>query len=125
MAAEFKHVMLMVKDVLGTVKFYSEGLGLAVKVASPGWAEVDANGTTIAFHAIESAQNVGDSPILSFHVDDVYAAIAKLEEMGATLEGRVREPSFGKVAAVRTPDGHLLSLLQPATQPVAGAGMAH
>jgi len=34
--------------------------------------------------------------------------------MGAKLEGRVREPSFGKVAAMRTPDGHLVSLLQPA-----------
>jgi len=57
-------------------------------------------------------------------VDDVYAMLTKLEEMGAKLEGRVREPSFGKVAAVRTPDGHLLSLLQPAAQP-AGAGIAH
>lgn len=123
MAAEFKHVMLMVKDVLGTVKFYSEGLGLAVKMASPGWAELDANGTTIALHAAEEVQ-FGDSPILSFHVEDVQATIAALESMGATLEGRVREPAFGKVAAVRTPDGHLLSLLQPAPQPI-GASMAH
>ncbi|BAU12316.1 glyoxalase/bleomycin resistance protein/dioxygenase [Leptolyngbya sp. NIES-3755] len=124
MAAEFKHVMLMVKDVMASVKFYSEGLGIPVKMASPGWAELDANGTTIAFHAAESVSNVGDSPILSFHVEDVYAAIKALEDRGATLEGRVREPAFGKVAAVRTPDGHLLSLLQPAPQP-AGASMAH
>ncbi|MBR8835712.1 MAG: VOC family protein [Stigonema ocellatum SAG 48.90 = DSM 106950] len=101
MTAEFKHVMLMVKDVPAAVKFYSEGLGLPVKVASPGWGEVDANGTTIAFHAAESDANVGSSPILSFHVDDVYAALATLESMGAKLEGRVREPSFGKVAAPR------------------------
>ncbi len=124
MPAEFKHVMLMVKDVMASVKFYSEGLGLPVKMASPGWAEIDANGTTIAFHAAESVSNVGDSPILSFHVEDVMSAIATLEEMGAKLEGRVREPAFGKVAAMRTPDGHLLSLLQPAPQP-AGTSMAH
>jgi catechol 2,3-dioxygenase-like lactoylglutathione lyase family enzyme len=43
MAAEFRHVMLMVKDVPAAVKFYSEGLGLLVKVASPGWGEIDAN----------------------------------------------------------------------------------
>ncbi len=48
MAAEFKHVMLMVSDVLASVKFYSEGLGLPVKMASPGWAELDANGTTLS-----------------------------------------------------------------------------
>ena len=113
MAAEFKHVMLMVRDVPAAVKFYSEGLGLPVKVATPGWGEVDANGTTIAFHAAESDADVGSSPILSFHVDDIHAVIATLESIGAKLEGRIREPSFGKVAAMSTPDGHLLSLLQP------------
>lgn len=114
MTAQFKHVMLMVTDVLATVKFYQEGLGLKVKMSSPGWAELDADGTTIALHAAESQAQTSNSPILSFHVDDVYGAIANLENMGAKLEGRVREPSFGKVAAMRTPDGHLLSLLQPA-----------
>ncbi len=121
MTAEFKHVMLMVKDIPATVKFYSEGLGLPVKVSSPGWAELDANGTTIALHAAEAPVAGGDSLILSFHVDDIQAAIATLEQLGAQLEGRVREPSFGKVAAVRTPDGHLVSLLQPASQPVASS----
>ena len=114
MAAEFKHIMLMVPDIPAAVKFYSEGLGLAVKMSSPGWAELDANGATIAMHFAEGAPTVGSSPILSFHVEDVYGAIAKLEELGGKLEGRIREPSFGKVAAVRTPDGHLVSLLQPA-----------
>ncbi len=114
MAAEFKHVMLMVKDIPATVKFYSEGLGLPVRMSSPGWAELDANGTTIALHAASETVEAAFSPILSFHVDDVYAVLSTLESMGAKLEGRVREPSFGKVAAVRTPDGHLLSLLQPA-----------
>lgn len=117
MTAEFRHVMLMVKDIPATVKFYSEGLGLKVKMSSPGWAELDANGTTIALHAASENPEAGYSPILSFHVDDIMGLLAKLEAMGAKLEGRVREPSFGKVAAVRTPEGHLLSLLQPAVVP--------
>lgn len=114
MAAHFKHIMLMVKDIPAAVKFYSEGLGLEVKMSSPGWAELDADGTTIAFHGAEENGQSGNPPILSFHVDDVYDTIATLESMGGTLEGRVREPSFGKVAAMRTPDGSLVSLLQPA-----------
>ena len=113
MTTKFKHIMLMVKDIPTAVKFYSEGLGLKVKMSSPGWAELDADGTTIAMHAASENGQTGGSPILSFHVEDVYATIAKLEEMGAKLEGRVREPSFGKVAAMRTPDGTILSLLQP------------
>ncbi|PZD74386.1 hypothetical protein C1752_01433 [Acaryochloris thomasi RCC1774] len=123
MAAHFKHVMLMVKDIPATVKFYSEGLGLQVKMASPGWAELDADGTTIALHAAGETSAGADSPILSFHVDDVHNSIATLESMGAQLEGRVREPSFGKVAAMRSPDGHLLSLLQP--NPVPAGSAAH
>ena len=115
MAVQFKHIMLMVKDIPATVKFYSEGLGLKVITSSPGWAELDADGTTLALHGASENGQSGSSPILSFHVDDVYATIAKLEEKGATLEGNVREPSFGKVAAMRTPDGSILSLLQPAT----------
>ena len=114
MSVEFKHIMLMVKDISATVKFYNEGLGLKVIMSSPGWAELDANGTTIALHAAPENGQSGSSPILSFHVDDVYKTIATLEEHGAKLEGNVREPSFGKVAAMRTPDGSILSLLQPA-----------
>ncbi len=114
MTIQFKHIMLMVKDIPATVKFYSEGLGLNVIMSSPGWAELDANGTTIALHAANENGQSGSSPILSFHVDDIYATIATLSEKGATLEGNVREPSFGKVAAMRTPDGSIISLLQPA-----------
>lgn len=114
MAAQFKHIMLMVQDIPATVKFYSEGLGLKVITSSPGWAELDADGTTIALHAAPENGQAGGAPILSFHVHDVYATISELEALGATLEGRVREPSFGKVAAMRTPEGSLISLLQPA-----------
>lgn len=121
MTAQFRHIMLMVKDVPAAVQFYGEGLGLPVIKASPTWAELDANGTTIALHGVEEVPETGSSPILSFHVDDVYAAISTLESLGATLEGRVREPSFGKVAAVRTPEGHLVSLLQPISAAVAAS----
>ena len=112
MAAKFSQILLMVTDVVETAKFYSEGLGIRVKEARYGMAELDANGTAIILHHAENPQP-GNSPILSFHVDDVNVTVEKLEAMGGKLEGRIREPFFGKVAAVRTPDGHLISLLQP------------
>lgn len=116
--AQFKHVMLMVPDVAASVKLFSEGLGLTVKLNSPGWAELDANGTTIALHAARGQQEVASSPILSFVVEDVVAMVASLETFGATLNGEIREPSFGKVAAMNTPEGHMISLLQPNPSPV-------
>ncbi len=105
--------MLMVKDIPATVKFYEEGLGLEVKVSTPGWAELKAGETTIALHGADENGQTATAPILSFHVENVYESIEKLKSLGADLEGRVREPSFGKVAAMRSPDGTLISLLEP------------
>jgi predicted enzyme related to lactoylglutathione lyase len=113
MTIQFRHVMLMIKDVPAAVKFYQEGLGLTVVNAGRNMAELDANGTKIIIHGAENQAEVGDSPILSFHVENLQETIAKLESLGASLQGSVREPSFGKVAAMRSPEGHLLSLLQP------------
>jgi predicted enzyme related to lactoylglutathione lyase len=113
MTIQFRHIMLMIKDVSAAVKFYQEGLGLTVVNASQNMAELDANGTKIIIHGSENQAEVGGSPILSFHVENLQETIAKLESLGASLQGRVREPSFGKVAAMRSPEGHLLSLLQP------------
>ncbi|MEO0854481.1 MAG: VOC family protein, partial [Cyanobacteria bacterium J06648_11] len=73
-----------------------------------------AGGTTIALHHAPGGANCGEATILSFNVEDIHAALAELEAVGGTLEGTIREPSFGKVAAVRSPEGHLISLLQPA-----------
>jgi predicted enzyme related to lactoylglutathione lyase len=103
----------MVEDVSATTEFYHKGLGLKIRTSTPTWAELEANGVTIALHSVNGKVQTGGSPILSFHVEDVYTTIEDLEAMGAKLEGQVRQPPFGKVAAVRTPDGHLLSLLQP------------
>jgi predicted enzyme related to lactoylglutathione lyase len=118
--AQFRHVMLMVKDVAAAVDFFHRGLGLPIKAQSPNWAEVEANGTTIAFHHVAEPPQMGSSSILSFHVTDIYGAIAQLEALGGSLEGPVREPSFGKVAAVRSPQGQLISLLQPAVVATVG-----
>lgn len=116
MKAQFKHIMLMVKNISASANFYTKGLGLKVKNESPGWVELDANGTTLALHAAEENGQSGNAPILSFHVDDIYVAIALLESMGAKRQGEIREPSFGKVVAIKAPDGTLISLLQPANK---------
>lgn len=114
MTAQFKHILLMVNDIFASTQFYNQGLGLRVRYSKPGWAELDANGTILVLHAAHEKAQGGDSPILSFLVDDIYMAVITLGKMGAKLETRIIENSGGMVAAMRTPDGHRLSLLQPA-----------
>ncbi|MCY6489408.1 MULTISPECIES: VOC family protein [Leptolyngbya] len=113
MTTQFRQIILMVENVSASVEFYREGLGLKVNVVTETWAELEADGTEIALHATTRSYQTESSPILSFHVADVYTTVEDLEAMGGRLEGIVRQLSFGKVALVRTPDGHLLNLLQP------------
>lgn len=113
MTTQFRQIILMVENVSASVEFYREGLGLKVNGVTETWAELEADGTEIALHATTRSYQTESSPTLSFHVADVYTTVEDLEAMGGRLEGIVRQLSFGKVALVRTPDGHLLNLLQP------------
>ena len=117
MGTTLKHIMLMVNDMEAASRFYAEGLGLPLRVSTPMWAELDTGKIMLALHATEDPVQPSNTAILSFYADDIHETIEHLESFGATLEGRVREPSFGKVAAMRAPDGALISLMEPAQHP--------
>lgn len=64
--AQFRHVMLMVEDVAAAIDFFHRGLGLPIKAQSPTWGEVEANGTTIAFHSVAERQTQATLPFSVF-----------------------------------------------------------
>lgn len=103
--AQFRHVMLMVEDVAAAIDFFHRGLGLPIKAQSPTWGEVEANGTTIAFHSVAEPPNTGDTPILSFCVEDVYGAIAQLEALGAASKVVYGNPPLAKWPQCGVPRG--------------------
>lgn len=51
--ASLKYVLLLQRDVPRAAVFYSQGLGLRLKVLTERWAELDAGATTIALKAVE------------------------------------------------------------------------
>jgi catechol 2,3-dioxygenase-like lactoylglutathione lyase family enzyme len=108
-----KHIMMMVVDVPAARDFYSQGFGMEIAKSDRMWSELTKDGVTLALHHTPEPNLYSSSPILSFEVEDIGAEVDRLKDMGAELEGEVRQPSFGKVAAMRTPDGHLVSLLEP------------
>lgn len=67
--------------------------------------------------AVESEAQLsqGYGPLLSFDVDDLDSVISKCAQMGAHLDGPIQYPAHGKVAALRTPDGHMIGLYEPAS----------
>lgn len=65
----------------------------------------------------ESQCSTGYSPLLTFEVDDMDGMIPRLIQLGASLDGSIRYEAYGKMAAVRSPDGHMVGLYEPANLP--------
>lgn len=50
--------------------------------------------------------------MLAFNVDDLQGSLTRLLSMGGTMDGAVQHSTAGKVAVVRGPDGHVVSLIE-------------
>jgi catechol 2,3-dioxygenase-like lactoylglutathione lyase family enzyme len=132
MLARLARVVLMVRKGEGLAKateFYHSGLGLQVLRATEDWAELrssnsgnnnnndnnDGGGVAISLQAVntEAQVSTGYSPLLHFQVDDMDAIVAKCVQLGGHLDGPIQYPAHGKVAAMRTPDGHMIGIYEP------------
>lgn len=49
--------------------------------------------------------------------------VPRLMQLGATLDGAIRYEPYGKMAAVRSPDGHMIGLIEHAQLPNDGASV--
>ena len=69
----------------------------------------------LSIKAVENEAQLchGYSPVLTFDVDDMDSTIAKCAQMGAHLDGPIQYPAHGKIAALRSPDGHMIGLYEP------------
>jgi lactoylglutathione lyase len=132
----YLHTMVRVKDLDASLRFYCEGLGLTqvhrmdhekgrftlVFVATP--ADVEASGgwredapMPSGLPCIELTHNWDPEEYtggrnfghLAYRVDDIYAACARLQALGVTIN---RPPRDGHMAFVRSPDGISVELLQ-------------
>mmetsp|Transcript_16932 Transcript_16932/g.30234 ORF Transcript_16932/g.30234 Transcript_16932/m.30234 type:complete len:124 (+) Transcript_16932:253-624(+) len=117
--ASLRSVILLQRDVAKAAKFYSEGLGLRISVLTERWAELKGDGpkdtTALSLKAVdgEAFCSVGYSPFLQFTVRDMDSTLPRLLSLGGLLDGPIKYPVEGKVAAVRAPDGHMIGLFEP------------
>ena len=123
---KYLHTMVRVTDLEQSLAFYRDALGLEVLsrreheagrytlvfLAAPGDREAqveltynwpDANGKAESY---TGGRNFGH---LAYAVDDIYAACARLQQHGVTIN---RPPRDGRMAFVRSPDGISIELLQ-------------
>ena len=118
---KYLHTMLRISDVAESLDFFCNGLGLSevrrkdvpagrftlIFLAAPG----DEDAQVELTHNWDPEELTGGRNFghLAYHVDDIYALCAHLEERGVTIN---RPPRDGRMAFVRSPDGISIELLQ-------------
>lgn len=119
---KYLHTMVRVTDVDASLDFYCNKLGLTevrrkdspqgrytlIFLAAPGQERVAEVELTYNWDAetYGEGRNFGH---LAFEVDDIYAACARLQDGGVTIN---RPPRDGRMAFVRSPDNVSIELLQ-------------
>jgi catechol 2,3-dioxygenase-like lactoylglutathione lyase family enzyme len=129
MLAHLSRVVLMVRAGDGLAKaleFYTAGIGLQAVRVTDEWADLRTDpvvinniATTvpisICLQAVTSEAQVttGYSPLLQFQVHNMDECIAKCVQLGGHLDGPIQYPAHGKIAALRSPDGHMIGIYEP------------
>lgn len=137
MTIRYLHTMVRVTDIDASLRFYCDGLGLTEVTrfdSEPGrftlvflacQKDIDRAGgipeglrpTQSHIPMVELTHNWDPEDYtggrnfghMAYRVDDIYAAVEKLADMGVTIN---RPPRDGRMAFVRSPDGISIELLQ-------------
>eukprot|EP00531_Pseudo-nitzschia_arenysensis_P019895 CAMPEP_0116141676 /NCGR_PEP_ID=MMETSP0329-20121206/14505_1 /TAXON_ID=697910 /ORGANISM="Pseudo-nitzschia arenysensis, Strain B593" /LENGTH=133 /DNA_ID=CAMNT_0003636867 /DNA_START=183 /DNA_END=584 /DNA_ORIENTATION=- len=131
MLAHLSRIVLMVRSGQGlanALEFYSSGLGLQVVRATDEWADLrtrppstsetanQQQSLSICLRAVTSEAQIttGYSPLLQFQVENMDEVVARCVQLGGNLDGPIQYPAHGKIAALRSPDGHMIGIYEPA-----------
>ena len=119
-------ICIDVDDMPRAIAFYTNGLGLQIgRRLHDDWVEILGAGSPIdVLLNAAGTQPIKGNPVvrsyrrhwtpvhLDFVVDDIDAAVARLLAHGATLESRVADRPYGRIAGLADPFGHGLDLLE-------------
>ncbi len=112
------NVILAVKDLDKSLKFYHEIIGLPIKKQRRSWIDLGISGALISLHpASLTAEHTGTSiengVTLGFLVGDINSAVEELKSKGIKIYREISEREAGKNAIVLDPDDYLVSLFEP------------
>ncbi|SDM56843.1 VOC family protein [Polaromonas sp. JS666] len=119
-------ICIDVDDMARAIAFYTQGLGLRVgRRFKSDFVEILGAGSPIdlLFNApgtrpVSASEGVRNysrhwTPVhLDFVVEDIDAAVARLQRCGAVLEMPVADRAWGRIAGLADPFGHGLDLLE-------------
>ena len=119
-------ICIDVDDIPRAIAFYTNGLGLQIgRRLHDDWVEILGAGSPIDLLLnAAGTQPIKGNPVvrsyrrhwtpvhLDFVVDDIDAAVVRLLAHDATLESRVADRPYGRIAGLADPFGHGLDLLE-------------
>ena len=107
---ELVEVVLYVRDMDTSIRFYRDTLGLAVFHQSAGWTTFRTGACVLALHAVERRELGTAEPDPTFLVRDATVERERLIRAGVEVSD-IREPVAGTwVFDARDPDGNRFSL---------------
>ena len=112
------NVILAVKDLDKSLKFYHEIIGLPIKMQRRSWIDLGTSGALLSLHpASLTAQHLGSSIengiTIGFLVGDVASAVEELKSKGVKIHRDIVNKDAGKNAVILDPDDYLISLFEP------------
>eukprot|EP00256_Glycine_max_P056223 XP_014623701.1 uncharacterized protein LOC100812621 isoform X2 [Glycine max] len=129
MAASFRWILQLHKDVPKAARFYSEGLDFSINVCSLRWAELQSGSLKVALvhspNEQQQATQKGYSSLLSFTVNDMNNTVTKLMALGAELDGPIKYEVHGKGEDLLRESGIPYAIVRPCalTEEPAGANL--
>ena len=112
------NVILAVKDLDTSIKFYNDILGMPMKNERRNWVDLGSTGAVLSLHpasitAPHSGTSIDNGVLIGLTVGDLNSAIEELREKGVKIYREIQERDAGKNAIVLDADDYMISLFEP------------
>ena len=113
------NIILEVKDLDASIKFYHEILGMPIKNERRNWVDLgQQSGGTLSLHPASITTSSTNSSkengiLIGLTVGDLHSAIDELSSAKIEIFRDVQERQAGKNAVILDPDGYMISLFEP------------
>ena len=113
------NIILEVKDLDASIKFYHEVLGMPIKNERRNWVDLgQQSGGMLSLHPASITTSHTSSTkengiLIGLTVGDLDSAIEELSAARVEIFRDVQERQAGKNAVILDPDGYMISLFEP------------
>jgi len=107
---KISHIVVYVKDMETSIKFWSEKIGLKALFINEDWATFDAGGIKFALHIHE-----GPKPIYTgiiFETENIEKTYSELKSKGVKIE-TIQKYEWGYQTTFYDPEGNSYRIYQP------------